>query len=148
MNRHTRRAQSGEQRGAAAVEFALVAVPVLMLLFGIISYGYLLSFRQAISQAAAEGARSAAIWHEPYDAAQHGDRTDRARASIGEAIDSYGVDCDDPLVTCAVEFEPCDDQTCAEVTVSYPYGEHPLLPQLPFVPLPDHLAYTTEVRVT
>ncbi len=46
------------ERGAAAVEFALVVPLLLTLVFGIISYGYLLSFRQSLSQAAAEGARA------------------------------------------------------------------------------------------
>jgi Flp pilus assembly protein TadG len=47
--------------GAAAVEFALVAPLLLLLVFGVISYGYMLSFRQALSQGAAEGARAAAV---------------------------------------------------------------------------------------
>ena len=50
-------------RGAAAVEFALLVPIVLLLLFGIISYGYMLSFRQAMSQGASEGARAGAVCH-------------------------------------------------------------------------------------
>ena len=34
---------------------------LLVLLFGIISYGYALSFKQGLTQAAAEGARAAAV---------------------------------------------------------------------------------------
>ncbi len=45
-----RRRERGE-RGAAALEFALIAPLLLMLVFGIIQYGYVLSFRQALSQA-------------------------------------------------------------------------------------------------
>ena len=51
-----RRADARGERGAVAVEFALVLPLVLVLLFGIIGYGFMLSFRQGISQAAAEGA--------------------------------------------------------------------------------------------
>ena len=38
------------QAGAAAVEFALVAPLLLVVVFGILSYGYMLSFRQSMSQ--------------------------------------------------------------------------------------------------
>jgi Flp pilus assembly protein TadG len=48
-------------RGAAMVEFALILPIFVALVFGIISYGYMLSYRQAVSQAASEGARAAAI---------------------------------------------------------------------------------------
>ena len=56
-----RREERGD-RGAAAVEFALISPMLLLLVFGIVTYGYMLSFRQAIGQGAAEGARAAAVW--------------------------------------------------------------------------------------
>lgn len=48
-------------RGAAAVEFALVSVLLLLLLFGIIGFGLALYRQQAASHAAREGARLAAV---------------------------------------------------------------------------------------
>lgn len=56
-----RRTASREERGAAAVEFALILPILVVLVFGIIAFGYMLSFRQALSQAAAEGGRAAAV---------------------------------------------------------------------------------------
>ena len=50
-----------EDRGAAAIEFALILPILVVLVFGIIAFGYMLSFRQAMSQAAAEGGRAAAV---------------------------------------------------------------------------------------
>lgn len=47
--------------GAAAVEFALVSVLLLLLLFGIIGFGFALFRQQAASHAAREGARLAAV---------------------------------------------------------------------------------------
>ena len=41
--------QRRREDGAAAVEFALVLPILLLLVFGIIGYGYMLSFRQSIS---------------------------------------------------------------------------------------------------
>ena len=58
--RAARRRASGDD-GAAAVEFALVSVLLLLLLFGIIGFGLALYRQQAASHAAREGARLAAV---------------------------------------------------------------------------------------
>jgi Flp pilus assembly pilin Flp len=47
------------ERGAAAVEFALVASVLCLLLFGIIEFGVILSVKSSVTQAASEGARAA-----------------------------------------------------------------------------------------
>ncbi len=73
--------------GAAAVEFALVLPLLMLLLFGIISYGVMLSFRQSLSQAAAEGARAAAVTFV------EGQKQSEAYSSVNEALDSFGVTC-------------------------------------------------------
>ncbi|GAA4802570.1 hypothetical protein GCM10025786_01380 [Nocardioides caeni] len=143
-------------RGAAAVEFALIMPILLILVFGIISYGYMLSFRQAISQGAAEGARAAAVSQDP--GSQESDAID----ALNEALDSYGVTCagpDGPLRrndatvgTCGVEVGACDNDAsadCAEVSVNYDYDANPLLPvPLVGIALPDNLSYTAVARVS
>lgn len=143
-------------RGAAAVEFALIMPILLLLVFGIISYGYMLSFRQAISQAAAEGARAAAV------AQVAADRDDNAIDAVNEALDSYGVTCagvtgpllrnDDTVGDCSVTVAACaNDSTvqCATVSIDYAYDDNPLLP-VPGVGivLPDNLGYTAVARVS
>ena len=82
-----RRRERGE-RGAAAVEFALVVPLLLMLVFGIIQYGYILSFRQALSQGAAEGARAAAVAPSSLTTAQ---KQTAATNAVQQALGSYGV---------------------------------------------------------
>src|SRR5207237_2360701 len=47
------------QDGVAAVEFAIVAMVFLVLLFGILTYGYIYSMDQSMNHAAEEGARAA-----------------------------------------------------------------------------------------
>lgn len=150
----------GDVRGAAAVEFALIMPILLMLVFGIIGYGYMLSFRQAISQGAAEGARAAAV--AQADSAQMTDAID----ALNEALDSYGVRCAGPtgplmrgdgagastVGACGVEVGPCENDSsadCAKVTVDYDYDANPLLP-MPGVGivLPDNLRYTAVARVS
>lgn len=133
--------------GAAIVEFALLVPLFLMLLFGIISYGWMLSFRQAISQAAAEGARAAAIVSDP--SASDGDRMGLGWESIDRVLAAYGVTCEDGVL----KQEGADAGRCAvtvgggEVTVdvSYDYRDHNLLP-LPMLPYPSALGYETSVR--
>ena len=48
-----------DERGASLVEFALIVTMLFTLLLGIVIFGVLLSKRQVLTQAAAEGARSA-----------------------------------------------------------------------------------------
>jgi Flp pilus assembly protein TadG len=52
---------AGRQEGAAAVEFAVVASLLLLIVFGIIQFGMWLSEYQVMSSAAREGARLAAV---------------------------------------------------------------------------------------
>jgi Flp pilus assembly protein TadG len=49
------------ERGAAAVEFALIAPLLFMLIFGIINFGLAWSQKEVFIQAAREGARYAAV---------------------------------------------------------------------------------------
>jgi len=151
------------QDGAAAVEFALVTPMLLLLVFCVISYGYMLSFRQALSQGAAEGARAAAV--SPYPDAT--DKETSALNAINDAlgVDAYGVTCtgvaagsalkkDTVTVgTCSVSTASCaSDPTkdCVTVHVDYLYKDHPMLPNFPGVGLvlPAHLKYDATARVS
>lgn len=142
------RSRARSERGAAAVEFALVVPLLLLLVFAVISYGYLLSFRQALSQGASEGARAVAV---EVDANTGGAD---ALAVIDGSLDSYGVTCASAAMTCEVsaphrcgaEAEPL----CVTVTLSYDYEADPLLPSFPGLGLvlPDRLAYTAVARVS
>jgi Flp pilus assembly protein TadG len=146
------------ERGAAALEFALVAPLLFALLFGIIAYGYMLSFRQGISQGAAEGARAAAVSMEFDDV----DKSTDARDALNQSLNAYGVTCGTDgqlrkdgagVGTCAASIAPCPNNAskdCASVRVSYAYRDHPLLPSFPGlgVTLPQNLEYTAVARVS
>jgi Flp pilus assembly protein TadG len=62
-SRSTRRARDRReaQRGAAAVEFALVMPLLLLLVFGIIDFGLMINEKTVVANAAREGARDGAI---------------------------------------------------------------------------------------
>lgn len=146
------------ERGAAAIEFALVANLLLLLVMGIISYGYMLSFRQGLSQGAAEGARAAAVLATAVTAPQ---KSAAAKAAVSEALSSYGVSCDGvnlkngttSVGTCTTSVATCaNDATaqCATVTVDYLYRDNPLVPTFPGLGLlvPEHLRYSAVAKVS
>jgi len=60
-NSTRRRAVKGDDRGAALVEFGIVAPMLLMLLFGIVEFGLLFGQKLDVSQGAREGARLASV---------------------------------------------------------------------------------------
>ncbi|WP_134767392.1 TadE/TadG family type IV pilus assembly protein [Nocardioides sp. 1609] len=138
-------------RGAAAVEFALVVVPLLYLVFGVIEYGYMLSVRQAISQAAAEGARAAAV--------TTGDPQTAARAAVTDALSGYSLVCeagghltsDSQIVGECTVGDPAEcvsgtaEAECVRLTLAYDY--EPLVGFGFGFLLPDRLVYTTDVQV-
>ena len=64
---HRKALRSGDD-GAAAVEFALVSVLLLTLVFAIIQYGYFFFQSTAAEHAAREGAREAAVGINTCDA--------------------------------------------------------------------------------
>ena len=150
------------------MEFAIVVPFLLFLLFAIIDYGYMLSFRQALSQAAAEGARAAAVAPAsvPDTAIGTADSLqNRAVQAVNQGLSSYGISCTnagvlmhgtDPAGECAVSLpaQACSGSTtgatCVEVTLTYTYADDPLLPSFPGlgVILPDQMTYTTEAQVS
>jgi len=141
------------EKGAAALEFALLSPLLLMVLLGIVSYGYMLSFRQGMSQGAAEGARAAAV-------AIAANQNTSAVAALNQSLSSYGVSCSgtnlvkgsDTVGTCSVAIATCaNDATsqCATVALDYFYRDHSLVP-LPGlgVLMPSNIKYTAVARVS
>ncbi len=160
MNSPVSRQRRRDEGGAAAVEFALVAPLLLFLLFAIIGYGYMLSFRQAISQAAAEGARAAAVAPSALTDAQV---KARAIVAINDALGSYNVTCTaEGLLkrgtasagTCLISTpQSCTTSTvgaqCIKITLDYTYKDDALVPTPGLgIVLPHHLNYSTEAQVS
>ncbi|MFL6205314.1 MAG: TadE/TadG family type IV pilus assembly protein [Acidimicrobiales bacterium] len=112
-------------RGAAVVEFALVSVLLLSIVFGIIHYGLILSFKQDVTRAAAEGARAGAV---EFPATQTDVET-AAQAALGEAVESFGGStwssqgCGRAGTLCKVSEGPCTNGSgrCVTVELYYDY---------------------------
>jgi len=150
--------RAGEQ-GAAAVEFALIMPVLLTLVFGIIAYAYMFSFRQTLSQAASEGARAA------VGASTAAQSTAAATTAVAGALSTYGMTCGTKNLTCTISSPfsgtlagspttPAPScpaaHTCVQVYVTYPYRDHSLLPTVPGFgfTLPSSLSFSSVVQVS
>jgi Flp pilus assembly protein TadG len=69
-----------EQWGAVLVEMALVVTFLSLVVFGIISFGILLGYRQNLTQAATEAARAASVQQDQDD------QKDAALAAASSAL--------------------------------------------------------------
>lgn len=134
---------SGE-RGAAALEFAIVSGLFIALLWGILQFGYIFDFKHNLTLAASEGARAAVSKADPALQKQTAIDTARQRlTAIGSsaawatvtATDPYSCDATDPNVK------------CIKVSIDYPWREHPLIPQLIGVAAPETLHAESIVEV-
>ena len=77
-----------DERGASLVEFALVVTLLCALLLGIVIFGVLLSKRQVLTQAAAEGARFAVPVQ--YTNAAQTTVLDAARTKTNQSLEAVG----------------------------------------------------------
>jgi Flp pilus assembly protein TadG len=84
----------GDERGAAAVEFALVVPILLTLVFGIVDFGLMIRANTVLANAAREGARNGSISH--------------SEAVIRQTVEDSlsGIDSDDVDVTVACKTPP------------------------------------------
>jgi hypothetical protein len=106
------------RRGAAAVEFAVIAPLFFLLVFGMIEYGRMVMVQQVITNASREGARRAVL-----DGA--------TEAKIKEVVDEYLASGSIQGATVAVTPNPPTNAGPGEpvtVTVSVPFNEVSWLP--------------------
>lgn len=141
------------ESGAVFVEFVVVLPFLLFVIFAMVSYGAMFSFRQTLSQAATEGARAAAVAPANLSFA---DRRARAIAAVNQAFDGEpagNLVCGSGGLTCTIPAVPtsCGVATeCISVTVSYAYAAHPRVPVPQFFSfaLPSKLDYTASARIS
>lgn len=151
MTRHVKKDRLRRGRGddgAALVEFALVSILLFVLVFAIIHFGWLLSFKQDMTRAAAEGARAGAVAFPPSQALTN------AEQATEEAVEGMGKSCTAEGMTCNVTLGACADGSgytgdCVTVELLYDQAEYPLLGSAPFVSafMPDQLRSVSVARV-
>jgi Flp pilus assembly protein TadG len=110
------------------VEFAIVVLLLITLLYGIVTYGLILAAQATITQAAADGARSGIVTTTPAATAEAQAGTDLGWMDKGTCGTSGTT------ITCNAVEIPCPsnaNQECLKVTVVYNYSSNPLFPELP-----------------
>ncbi len=129
-----------DERGAEMVEFALVVVLLIALLYGIISYGLILAAQSTVTQAAADGARAGIIATSSGGSIGPPCTTSACTVSESQAGSDLGwlgkgtCGTSGTTITCVSTEVPCPSNTnneCLTVTVNYDYSASPLFPELP-----------------
>lgn len=143
------------ERGASAIEFAIVFPLFFGLIYIMVSYGLLFSLQHSITEAAKESARSAVACDPTLATTEHETCvTDRARATAAAALDWLPADLRSRILGASnanveVKFETGAVGKTVEVLVQLPdYAANPILPTVslpwPFggqiPPLPARLA--------
>ncbi|MBB4223606.1 TadE/TadG family type IV pilus assembly protein [Variovorax guangxiensis] len=135
------------QRGAYAVEFALVFLIFFALLYGIISYGMLFAFRLGLQNAAEDGARAALRYQTDFPArAAQAQAVAAAQANWLPAI----VNLQAVATVCQVANNNCApavaaacgitwDTRCQMVVTVTATNMGRLLPPMPLFGVPDQL---------
>jgi Flp pilus assembly protein TadG len=132
------------------VEFALVVTFLCLVIFGIITFGILLGYRQNLTQAATEAARAASVQQNAAD------QKTAALAAATSALDELDHTCGstpEAGLTCTVSdtFACPSDTTlaCRTVTVTLDNDLHSVVPKVPLLSafIPHQLHATTTVIV-
>lgn len=140
------------QNGAALLEFALVAPLLFLFLYAIVAYGMVLVVQHSVTQAAADAARAAVPVTQDLPADSGPAQTALDQADIDLKWLGGASACSRPGFSCTTSvLAPCPDSgsntRCLEVTVTYDYERHPIIPSLPglglILPSTLHASTTT-----
>ncbi|KWC56455.1 TadE/TadG family type IV pilus assembly protein [Burkholderia ubonensis] len=143
-------ARRRHQRGATAVEFALVFPLFFVIFYALVSYGLIFAIQQNLTLAATEGAR-AALNYVP-EANGQGAQALQDRASAARRAAQNLTRWLPNVVVPAPSSAACSydaSMYCVTVTVTYPYAQYPLVPSLPLLGLvlPSTLTSTATVQI-
>lgn len=133
-----RRFVRGDETGAALLEFSLVFALFVFILYGLITFGVILAQKQAVTNAAADGARAGIGATTPTAAAQA-----RVESALGAPNGRY---------TGTYTTGACTGGTgtCLTVKINWDYKNHPLVPKAPGLGLvtPDTFGATAVVQIS
>ena len=145
-------------RGVAAIEFALIALLLLLFLYGLATFGAVLYTQQAVSRAAEDGARAAGM-PSPLEPVGLPRVRSVVLESLAQSLIAPPAQSGTPALRQAwlddvVEVqlqligEPGQPSSRADVVVSYPYSENRVLPSLPLLDTSGWMSDTLEGRAS
>nr|WP_226818937.1 TadE/TadG family type IV pilus assembly protein [Acidithiobacillus montserratensis] len=145
------------EKGSSVIDFPFVLVFFFLLLWGIFNFGFIFVIQSMMTTAAEDGAR-AALRYQPATSKYVATNL-RANAAQQTAQQVAGVlnGLAGGSITTTVKSKPCSYNprhlTCFSVQVTFPYGQHPIIPALvnfPFigsVGIPQQLTGTAVMQV-
>jgi Flp pilus assembly protein TadG len=152
-----RRSDARDERGAEMIEFAIVVVLLIALLYGIITYGLILAAQATVTQAAADAARAGLVASATAKAtAEEEAANDLGWMNKGTCyqpdVPPSGLGSASATTTCVASEAPCPSNSsiqCLSVTVKYNYSSNPLFPELPGLGLitPSTISSTNVVQL-
>ncbi len=133
------------------MEFAFVSLLLMFLIYGIAAFGILLSTKNSLTHAAAEGARSALSVSDLHVATAAARRIDQVKTTIAKDLAWMGSNYNASYVNAAIaNCSTIDTTQCVTVTITYPWSTKPLIPPAPGMGLvtPNNLTATAVVRIS
>ena len=112
-------------RGQALAEFALVLLPIMLILVGIVQFGLLFGANVSLTNAAREGARAATIYVYDQDQSRAWNDAQRCGALVAAATNAFGLlSAGAPYFTATTTSGACPTMTGetlvnGDLTVSY-----------------------------
>ena len=111
---------NSDQKGAAALEFAIVLPILVLLLFGIIEWGLLLFNQQVLTNASREGARAGIVVRTPRRS--DGEIQAIVTAYLGSHLVTFGAATPPNLTIIPADRKFSVQGDDLRVTVTYNYG--------------------------
>jgi Flp pilus assembly protein TadG len=117
-----------DERGVAVLEFGIVSLLLMMMIYGVLTFGFVFALDHNLNHAASEGARAAILKSTTSattaEVEQFAVDTARARLSFQAAEDHAEI----AAAVDACSNDPAVD--CITVTIDYDYDTHPIVPRL------------------
>jgi Flp pilus assembly protein TadG len=122
-----------DRRGVAAIEFAMVAPLLILMMLGVVVYGGWFWMAHSVQSLASEGARAAIAGLDPAE------REALARGFVGAQVSDLGLRADRALV------EVESTTNVIRVKIAYDASDHPLMALAAIVPSPPRVIRRTAV---
>ena len=132
------------QRGAAAVEFAVVAPVFVLLIFGMIEYGRMVMVQQMLTNASREGARRAVLEGATETDVRTVVRNYLTPANIPIASGDITIQIGDPPVAAALDSAEFGDPI--HVSVGVNFGSVSWLPSPMYLSTGTRMSATSVMR--